>query len=190
MSSRCNLKPCRGNFLAAQKVWLLTASASYGKSTHTGIKPQSISVSCDDEIAGPAGERIAPSSTHRTRVSWTSRYWERTSSCTLRRDAARERAYESLRGNPRWRPWGPTRRTPRKVRNTLTTHSTEWAVRVFHSLTKQATCYTKFEYIHRKREQVTLLFAPRYFQRSDTVPWKSMNSERNQSDESCSSFSR
>lgn len=128
------------------------------------------------KIAGLAGERIAPSLTRPTRVSWTSRYWEITNSCTLRRDAARERAYELLRGNPRWRPWGLTRRTPRKVRNTLTTHSTEWAVRVFHSLTKQATCYITFEYIYR--EKMTLLSAPRHFRRSDAVPRKSMNSER------------
>lgn len=95
------------------------------------------------EIAGLAGEKTALSLIHLTRDWWMFRCWEKTNSYTLRRDAAQERAYELRRGNPRWHPWGPTRRTPRKVRNTLTTHSTEWAVRVFHSLTKQATCYSK-----------------------------------------------
>lgn len=91
------------------------------------------------EIAEHAGERIARSSTRPTPGWWTSRCWERTSSCTHRRDAARGRAYASPRDSPRWRPWGPTRQTPRKVRNTLTTHNTEWAVRVFfiHLLSKQ-----------------------------------------------------
>lgn len=98
---------------------------------------------CVTSVPGLAGVRTVPSSIHRTPVWWTCRYWGRTSSCTRRRDAVQGRAYGHPRGNPRWPPYTPTRRTPRKVRNTLSTHSTEWAVRVFiHSLTKQATCYT------------------------------------------------
>lgn len=111
-------------------------------------------------IAGLVGERTALSLIHPTRDWWTSRCWERTNSCTLRRDVARERVYELHQGNPRWHPWGPTHRTPRKVRNTLTTHSTEWAVWVFHSLTKQATCYSK---LCSDRASDSFLSISRYF---------------------------
>lgn len=124
------------------------------------------------EIAGLAGEKTALSLIHLTRDWWMFRCWERTNSYTLRRDAARGRAYELRRGSPRWRPWGPTRRTPRKVRNTLTTHSTEWAVRVFHSLTKQATCYSM---PCSNRASDSLLSLSRFFQWA--ASWKSMNSE-------------
>lgn len=112
------------------------------KSTHA-VDNRFVNYLIQCGIAGLAGERTALSLIHPTRDWWTSRCWERTNSCTLKRDAARGRAYELRRGSPRWCPWGPTRRMPRKVRNTLTTHSTEWTVRVFHSFTKQATCYSK-----------------------------------------------
>lgn len=106
-------------------------------------RPPDLLIWHEYEIAGPAGERTALSLIHPMHDWWTSRCWEKINSYILKRDVVRERVYELRRDNPPWRLWGPTHRTPRKVRNTLITHSTEWAVRVFHSLTKQATCYSK-----------------------------------------------
>lgn len=62
--------------------------------------------------------------------------------------------YAYHRGNPRWSPCVHIRQTPRKVRNTISTLSTEWAVRVFihHLLSKQLVIQVPFQI-----EQMTLL---------------------------------